>query len=97
MGFPVKLWSKGWDLDEEIEGYTVGDDPEIDLALVPYDCEASFVHARVLQKAGVLTSDEVDRLAGASSFPPKEESMVQGTDPGSAPLPPLPHPKGHGS
>lgn len=61
----MKLWSKGWDLDGEIERYTVGDDPELDLALVPYDCTASMVHARVLEKAGVLDAEEVVRLVGA--------------------------------
>jgi argininosuccinate lyase len=65
MGREMKLWNKGWDLDGEIERYTVGDDPELDRALVPYDCVASMVHARVLEKAGVLTGDEVVRLVGA--------------------------------
>ncbi len=61
----MKLWDKGHDLDKEIEVYTVGDDPELDLALVPYDCRASMAHARVLEKAGVLTSEETQRLLAA--------------------------------
>ena len=58
----MKLWDKGYDLNKEIEAYTVGDDPELDHALVPYDCLASMAHARVLEKAGVLTAEETQRL-----------------------------------
>ena len=58
----MKLWDKGHDLDKEIEAYTVGDDAELDLVLVPYDCVASIAHARVLEKAGVLTAEETERL-----------------------------------
>ena len=58
----MKLWNKGYDLNKEIEAYTVDDDPELDLALVPYDCLASIAHAHVLEKAGVLTAQETQRL-----------------------------------
>jgi argininosuccinate lyase len=61
----MKLWDKGHGRNEEIERYTVGDDPRLDLALVPYDCTASMVHARVLQRAGVLTREEAERLVAA--------------------------------
>jgi argininosuccinate lyase len=61
----MKLWNKGYDLNEEIEAYTVDDDPELDLALVPFDCLASMAHARVLEKAGVLTAAETARLVAA--------------------------------
>jgi argininosuccinate lyase len=61
----MKLWDKGYDLNKEIEAYTVGDDPELDRALVPYDCLASMAHARVLEKAGVLTAPEAQRLIAA--------------------------------
>ena len=61
----MKLWNKGYDLNEEIEAYTVDDDPELDLVLVPYDCLASMAHARVLEKAGVLTAAESERLVAA--------------------------------
>ena len=51
----MKLWSKGYELNKEIERYTVGDDPDLDRVLVSYDCVASMAHARVLERAGVLT------------------------------------------
>jgi len=61
----MTLWDKGHHLDEEIQRFTVGEDFQIDLGLVPYDCAASIAHARVLEKAGVLTPDETQRLVEA--------------------------------
>lgn len=61
----MKLWNKGYDLDEEIERYTVGDDRELDRVLLPYDCVASMAHARVLERAGVLRPEETTRLVAA--------------------------------
>ena len=61
----MKLWDKGYELNKEIERYTVGDDRELDRVLLPYDCTASMVHAQVLEKAGVLTGEETSRLVGA--------------------------------
>jgi argininosuccinate lyase len=37
----------------------------LDLALAPYDCTASIAHAEVLQKAGVLTAEETEKLVRA--------------------------------
>jgi argininosuccinate lyase len=61
----MKLWDKGHGLHPAIESYTTGDDIELDRSLVPYDCVASSVHARVLQKAGVLSAEETTRLVEA--------------------------------
>ncbi|MCP3977810.1 MAG: argininosuccinate lyase [bacterium] len=61
----MKLWSKGYELDPTVEAYTVGDDVDLDRALVAYDCTASAVHARVLRKAGVLNEEEAKRLVDA--------------------------------
>jgi len=61
----TKLWSKGYRLHPTIEAYTTGDDVELDLVLVPYDCVASAVHARVLGQAGVLDDAEVRALVAA--------------------------------
>ncbi len=57
-----KLWEKGVPPDKAIEAFTVGKDPELDLALIPYDCEASKAHARMLGKMGYLTDEEVNQL-----------------------------------
>jgi argininosuccinate lyase len=58
----MKLWEKNTPLDPRIEAYTVGDDPDLDIRLIRYDCQASLAHARMLEKIGLLTSDEVSRL-----------------------------------
>lgn len=60
----VKLWQKKTktDPDRDVEAFTAGDDPELDLRLAPYDCAASAGHARMLGKIGVLQPDEVRRL-----------------------------------
>ncbi|NIM00649.1 MAG: argininosuccinate lyase [Acidobacteria bacterium] len=58
----MKLWDKGYPLDPAIEAYTAGDDVDLDRALVSYDCTASATHARVLEKAGVLTAEETARI-----------------------------------
>jgi len=57
-----KLWEKGYDLDAEIETFTVGNDPEIDQELVPFDCIASKAHAEMLAKADLLTKKESQEI-----------------------------------
>jgi len=58
----MKLWSKGIELDKQVEAYTVGHDYKTDLHLLPYDCQASKAHAKMLQKIGVLTAEEAKKL-----------------------------------
>lgn len=45
--------------------FTVGDDPVLDLQLLPYDCLGSAAHAIVLAEAGLLASDERDAVLQA--------------------------------
>jgi argininosuccinate lyase len=59
----MKLWKKKTDPDSEIERFTVGDDPVLDLRLVRFDCLASIAHAKMLGKAGILTPGEVAALS----------------------------------
>ena len=59
----MKLWAKGYDLDADIESFTVGDDHVLDRRLVKYDCAASLAHARALRKAGLLTAKELKDIA----------------------------------
>ncbi len=58
----MKLWQKDKKLNEQIEAFTVGDDPVLDLRLIKYDCIASKAHARMLGKIGILTNQEVHKL-----------------------------------
>lgn len=67
-----KLWQKSTtdtksDIAKKVEAFTVGEDYQLDQLLVPYDIKASKVHVKALQKAGVLTTDEVERLGDALS------------------------------
>jgi len=58
----MKLWEKKYQLNKQIEAYTVGNDYIIDQKLVKYDCQGSIAHVKMLKKIGVLTSKECDKL-----------------------------------
>lgn len=58
----MKLWEKGYKLDQLIETFMTGDDPGLDRVLIPYDCMGSIAHAKMLAKIGVLTTDECHQL-----------------------------------
>ncbi|MCC5913872.1 MAG: argininosuccinate lyase [Balneolaceae bacterium] len=65
-----KLWQKSStdtasETAKKVEAFTVGDDYRLDQALVPYDIRASKVHARAIQRAGILSEEEMDRLHSA--------------------------------
>ncbi|MFC1768119.1 argininosuccinate lyase, partial [Nanoarchaeota archaeon] len=57
----MKLWNEK-ELDKEIEKFTVDKDPQLDLKLVIYDCQASVAHANMLHKIKVITKEELDKL-----------------------------------
>jgi argininosuccinate lyase len=59
------LWDKGLPLDEQLHAFTVGDDPLIDLQLLPFDAEGSAAHARMLGECGLLPADEAKALVAA--------------------------------
>ncbi|MBL8245821.1 MAG: argininosuccinate lyase [Rhodanobacteraceae bacterium] len=59
------LWSKGLPLDEAIHRYTVGEDPQLDKALLPFDVQGSAAHARMLGEVGLLASADASALIGA--------------------------------
>lgn len=63
----MKLWEKGYALDQTVEKFMTGDDPALDLALVPYDCMGSMAHAKMLEKIGILTSMECEQLVDGLS------------------------------
>jgi argininosuccinate lyase len=55
----MKLWDKkGSDLNERIERFTVGRDPEFDMVLAKYDVQGSMAHAKMLESVKMLTADE---------------------------------------
>jgi len=58
----LKLWNKGKEINNFIEDYTVGEDYILDRKLLYYDCVGSIAHARTLERAGILTSEETEQL-----------------------------------
>ena len=57
-----KLWDKGYDVDAQIERFTVGKDRELDVVLAPYDVLGTMAHITMLQKVGLLEKAELDSL-----------------------------------
>jgi len=60
----AKVWEKGYELEPEIERFTVGEDYLLDRDLVRADVVGSAAHAMMLAKVGLLTAKERDRLLG---------------------------------
>ena len=57
-----KLWEKDFEINKEIERFTVGHDRELDLLLAPYDVLGSMAHITMLEQIGLLSSDELTML-----------------------------------
>jgi argininosuccinate lyase len=57
-----KLWHKGYQLDQLIERFTVGDDPVLDKQLIVYDCIGSIAHAHMLMSIGIISKQEFKQL-----------------------------------
>ena len=58
----AKLWDKGYNINKEIEKFTVGDDYLLDQKLVKADCIGSIAHAIMLNKIKILSGDELNKL-----------------------------------
>ena len=61
----MKLWDKGFEPDQMIEEFTVGNDRQLDLRLARYDVEGSMAHIRMLETIGLLQADELEKLLAA--------------------------------
>ncbi len=61
----MKLWDKGYSVNEKIVNFTIGKDRELDLYLAKYDIIASSAHAKMLKKVGLISAqDEKNLLEG---------------------------------
>lgn len=58
----MKLWNKGYSIDEWVESFTVGNDRIYDKKLAPYDVKGTMAHVEMLGKVGLLEEDEVSQL-----------------------------------
>ena len=57
-----KLWEKNFEINKEIERFTVGRDREMDMYLAKYDVLGSMAHITMLESIGLLEKDELNRL-----------------------------------
>lgn len=58
----MTLWQKNYNVNKEIEKFTVGNDFLLDKKLVKYDCIASIAHAKMLKKIGILNASELSKI-----------------------------------
>ena len=58
----MKLWSKGFEINKEIERFTIGRDREMDLYLAKYDVMGSMAHITMLNSIGLIADDELPQL-----------------------------------
>lgn len=58
----TKLWDKGFEINAEIERYTIGRDRELDLYLAQDDILGSMAHITMLESIGLLEKDELTAL-----------------------------------
>ena len=57
-----KLWEKNYEINHEIERFTVGRDREMDLYLAKYDVLGSMAHITMLESIGLLEKEELEPL-----------------------------------
>ena len=61
----MKLWEKGYEENQRVDEFTVGNDRQLDLSLAKYDVQGSMAHITMLQSIGLITSDELNTLLKA--------------------------------
>ena len=57
-----KLWEKNFEVNKEIDRFTVGRDREMDMYLAKYDVFGSMAHITMLESIGLLEKDELEKL-----------------------------------
>lgn len=57
-----KLWQKQWQLNVVIESFETKEDLVLDQKLVKYDVYCSLAHAKMLQKIGILSIEELEDI-----------------------------------
>ena len=61
----MKLWEKGYTINNLVEKFTVGNDRELDLKLARYDILGSMAHARMLHSIGLFEEGELNDVLRA--------------------------------
>ena len=57
-----KIWAKGIPIDELIEKFTIGKDPEMDMFLAPFDVIGSIAHVKMLNSIRLIKDEELPLL-----------------------------------
>ena len=63
-----KLWEKNFEVNKEIERFTVGKDRDMDLYLAKYDVMGSMAHITMLESICLLTKEELALLLEELKF-----------------------------
>src|SRR5690554_4027340 len=58
----MKIWDKGFSVNDKIEKFTVGKDRILDGYLAKYDAIASKAQANMLSKVGIISADDNQKL-----------------------------------
>ncbi|MBO4642326.1 MAG: argininosuccinate lyase [Bacteroidaceae bacterium] len=58
----MKLWEKNFQINEEIERFTIGRDREMDLYLAEHDVMGSIAHIIMLESIGLVSREELESL-----------------------------------
>lgn len=58
----MKLWEKDFSINKLVEQFTIGNDNVLDLQLAKYDVIGTKAHIEMLQKIGLLTTEELKIL-----------------------------------
>jgi argininosuccinate lyase len=58
----MKIWEKGFSVNDKIEQFTVGQDRELDMYLAPFDMLASKAQAKMLASIGLISKEEERQL-----------------------------------
>ena len=58
----MKLWDKGFNVNQAIENFTIGNDAELDLHLAPFDILGNIAHITMLTEVGLLNKSELPAL-----------------------------------
>ncbi|HEY8930534.1 MAG TPA: argininosuccinate lyase [Mucilaginibacter sp.] len=55
----MKIWQKSTSVNELVESFTVGRDPEFDLQMAAFDVLGSLAHTRMLESIGLMTAEDL--------------------------------------
>lgn len=58
----MKLWDKGYTINNIVDRFTVGNDRILDLKLAKHDVAGNIAHAKMLQSVGLLTETELTSI-----------------------------------